>query len=114
MRRGTVRHVDRMLIVTEPYFRSLETAGRLAALGKESGIPHLAVLANKVRTGPEEEAIRDFCSRHDLEIAALIPFDSEVTRADNAGLSLLDVAPDCAAARAIVELSQQLSALEVA
>lgn len=114
MRRGTVRHVDRMLIVTEPYFRSLETVGRLAALGKESGIPHLAVLANKVRTSQEEEAIRDFCSRHDLEIAALIPFDPEVTRADNAGLSLLDVAPDCAAARAIVELSQQLSALEVA
>lgn len=114
MRRGTVRHVDRMLIVTEPYFRSLETAARLGALARESGIPRLGVVANKVRTSQEEDAIRDFCLRHDLEVSALIPFDPEVTRADNAGLSLLDVAPGCSAAVAILDLSQSLSALEVA
>jgi len=59
MRRGTVRHVDTMLIVTEPYFRSLETAARLAELGREIGIQRVAAVANKVRTEEEEAAVRD-------------------------------------------------------
>ena len=105
MRRGTVRHVDSMLIVTEPYFRSLETAARLAELGREIGIVHVRAIANKVRSEEEEAAVRDFCSRHGIEVAALIRFDPEVTRVDLAGKSLLDMAPDSSAARSIRELA---------
>ena len=108
MRRGTVRHVDTMLIVTEPYFRSLETAARLAELGREIGISRVAAVANKVRTQDEEEAVRDFCIRHGIELAQVIRFDSEVTRVDNAGSSLLDLAPDSAAAASIRQLATNL------
>ncbi|GAC1616708.1 MAG: hypothetical protein NVS9B1_26350 [Candidatus Dormibacteraceae bacterium] len=105
MRRGTVRHVDSMLIVTEPYFRSLETAARLAELGHEIGIPHVRAIANKVRSEEEETAVRDFCRRHGIEVAALIRFDPEVTRVDLAGCSLLDLAPDSTTARSIRQLA---------
>lgn len=108
MRRGTVRHVDTLLIVTEPYFRSLETAARLAELGHEIGIPRVAAVANKVRTDAEESAVRDFCARHGIELAQVIYFDTEVTRVDNAGLSLLDLAPDSRAANSIRELASSL------
>ncbi len=108
MRRGTVRHVDTMLIVTEPYFRSLETAARLAVLGHEIGIRRVAAVANKVRTQEEEAAVRDFCSRHQIELAQVIHFDPEVTRVDNAGLSLLDLAPDSGAARSIRQIATNL------
>ena len=109
MRRGTVRHVDTMLIVTEPYFRSLETAGRLADLGREIGIPRGAAVANKVRSPEEEAAVREYCGRHGLEVAALIPFDPEVTRVDNAGLALVDAAPAAVAARHIAQLAQEVA-----
>lgn len=108
MRRGTVRHVDTMLIVTEPYFRSLETAARLAELGREIGIHRVAAVANKVRTEEEETAVRDFCARHGIELAQLIHFDPEVTRVDNAGGSLLDLAPDSPAAQSIRQLATNL------
>lgn len=109
MRRGTVRHVDTMLVVTEPYFRSLETSGRLARFGREFGLPRIVAIANKVRSAEEEEAIRDYCMRHDIELGALIPFDPQVTRADNAGLALLDAAPESDAVRAIESIATSLA-----
>ncbi len=115
MRRGTVRHVDTMLVVTEPYFRSLETSGRLAALGRELGLRRIVAIANKVRSSEEATAIREYCARHDLELGALIPFDPQVTRADNAGLALLDVAPQSEAVRRIQALARSLNgSMEVA
>jgi len=115
MRRGTVRHVDTMLVVTEPYFRSLETSGRLAALGRELGLRRIIAIANKVRSSEEATAIREYCARHDLELGALIPFDPQVTRADNAGLALLDVAPQSEAVQMIQAVARSLNvSVEVA
>jgi homoserine kinase len=37
MSRGTVRHADTVLIVLKPYYRSLETAGRMAPLARGLG-----------------------------------------------------------------------------
>ncbi|MBA2454543.1 MAG: hypothetical protein H0V47_15340, partial [Chloroflexia bacterium] len=39
--RGTVRDVEKLLIVTEPYFRSLETLGRTVPLARELGLADL-------------------------------------------------------------------------
>ncbi|HXI17841.1 MAG TPA: hypothetical protein VNM48_15880, partial [Chloroflexota bacterium] len=36
--RGTLRHVDTLLIVAEPYFRALETAGRTVKLARDLAI----------------------------------------------------------------------------
>jgi len=36
--RGTTRNTDTLLVVAEPYYKSLETAARVAALGRELGI----------------------------------------------------------------------------
>ncbi len=113
MRRGTVKHVELLMIVTEPYFRSLETTGRLAELAAEMDIPRVAAVANKVRNKEEELAIRDYCRRRSVELLDVIPFDPEVTRADNAGSSLLDVAPTSEAAQRICALAASLDHVEV-
>src|ERR671936_342867 len=68
--RGTARHVDTMLIVAEPYFKSLETARRSFALARDLGIDALHLVANKVRAASEEAAIRDFATRHGLPVLA--------------------------------------------
>jgi CO dehydrogenase maturation factor len=108
MRRGTVRHVETLLIVTEPYFRSLETAARFAELAAEMEIPKVAAVANQVRSPEEAAGIRDFCAHHGLEVMATVPLDPEVIRVDNLGLALMDAAPDCPAAVRLGELAATL------
>lgn len=108
MTRGTVRTSDAVLLVTEPYFRSLETTGRLAPLARELDIPHVWAIANKVRTASDEAAIREYCTRHGVELLAVVPFDPRVTEADNAGVAVLDHAPDAPAVLAASELAQTL------
>ena len=108
MTRGTVKTSDAVILVTEPYFRSLETTGRLAPLARELGIPHIWAVANKVRTAADEAAIREYCDRHNIELLAVVPFDTRVTEADNAGVAVLDHAPDGPAVAAVAALATGL------
>jgi len=108
MTRGTVRTSDAVLLVTEPYFRSLETTGRLAPLARDLGIPHIWAVANKVRSAQDEAAVREYLSRHGIELLGVVPFDERVTEADNAGRAVLDDAPDGPAVLAIAELARLL------
>ena len=90
MSRGTVRHVDALLVVLEPYYRSMETAGRTVPLARGLGIPHIYGIANKLRSPQDEEAIRAYCRNHELQLIAAIPFDENVTEADRTGRAVID------------------------
>lgn len=106
--RGTVRHVDALLVVTEPYYRALETARRTVPLARGLGINHIYAVANKIRTPEDEQAVKDFCAHHDLEIIATIPFDSNATQADLRGQSLLDFNPDAPLVNEVTKLAATL------
>lgn len=88
--RGTARHADVLVMVTEPYYRSLETISRLARLAAELEIPVVTVLANKVRSDEDEEAVRDHCDRHGLALCGAIRWDDDVIDADVHGRPVLD------------------------
>jgi CO dehydrogenase maturation factor len=111
--RGTVRHADVLLLVSEPYFRSLETIRRLAALAAELSIPHVAVVANKLRSADDAAAIGAFCERHGLSCWSEVPFNDEVVKADLAAVPLLDVAPESGAVSAIAALATRLGEVEL-
>ncbi len=106
--RGTVRHVDVMLIVTEPYYRSLETARRTLPLARALGINHIYAVVNKYRSAEDEKAVTDFCRTNDLEIIAKIPFDSEVTQADLEVKSLYDFNPKSLVVKEVEKLAETL------
>jgi len=106
--RGTVRHVDVMLIVTEPYYRSLETARRTLPLARALGINHIYAVVNKYRSAEDEKAVTDFCRTNDLEIIAKIPFDSEVTQADLEGKSLYDFNSESSVVKEVEKLAETL------
>ncbi len=106
--RGTVRHVDVLLIVTEPYYRSLETARRTLPLARGLGINHIYAVVNKYRTEEDEKAVTEFCENNDLEIIAKIPFDNNVTQADLEGKSLFDFNPESPAVKAVEKLAAEL------
>lgn len=105
MRRGTVRHVDVLLVVAEPYYRSLEAAGRIIRLAREMEIPEILAVANKVRNDEEEQAIRSYLEGLDVPVIAVIPHDENVTQADLRDRALLDAYPDAPAVTAIDRLT---------
>ncbi len=108
--RGTARHADVLLLVAEPYYRSLETVRRLAVLARELAIPRIAVVANKVRTALDEDGLREFCDRHALDCVAVIPWSDAVIDADGRNSRVLDDAPQDPAVLAIAGFAQRLLA----
>ena len=106
--RGTVRNTDALLVVTEPYYRSLETTGRIVPLAHELGLERVWVVANKVRDEREEAAVREYCARHQFDLVGVIPFDERVTEADRQGRALIDHAPTAPAVEAVEGLADHL------
>ncbi len=109
--RGTPRHVDVLLAVVEPYYRSLETGRRVGDLSRELGVPSVRAVANKVRNEADREAIREFCDRHDLPIAAWVPFDETMIRAERSGLAPIDHDADAPGVTEIRRLAADLMSL---
>jgi CO dehydrogenase maturation factor len=108
--RGTARDVDVLLVVVEPYYKSLETGRRTRDLAAELDIPEVRVVANKVRDDHDREAIEEFCEDNDLEITTVVPFDDAVRRADQERTAPYDHDPESPAVRAVRELSDDLLA----
>ncbi len=88
--RGTVRHADTVCLVAEPYYRSLETVRRMAALVAELPVGRVVVVANKVRSAGDQEAITEFCDRQAFELVGSIPWSEEVVAADRHGVPVVD------------------------
>ena len=110
--RGTTRHVDALLLVVEPYYRSYETARRMAALAAELPISRVAVIANKLRSPEDAQAIAEFCDRYDLNLDGELPFGTEVLDADRDGVPLLDYDPSGPVVAAVSKVADRLEALK--
>ncbi len=108
--RGTPRHMDTIVAVIEPYFKSLETGRKVYELATELGVPRVHVVANKVQTGEDADAIRAFCDRHGLRLLASIPYDDVFIAADREGRAPLDLAPH---SRGVDEIGRLAQLLEV-
>jgi CO dehydrogenase maturation factor len=108
LKRGTPSHTDALVVVAEPYFRSLETALRTAEMGQELGIPRVGIVANKIRDERDEGWARQVFEPRGYEILGTVPFDQAVTAADRAPGALLDVAPESMAVQAVAALADRL------
>jgi CO dehydrogenase maturation factor len=106
--RGTARHVDVLLVVGEPYFKSLETVQRSVSLARDLGLGAIHMVANKLRNGRDEETVREFAARHGLELAAMVPFDDAIAEADSRGVAPIEHRPDAPAIAAIRRLAETL------
>ena len=101
MKRGTSKHVDKMYTVLEPYYRSLEAAGRFAEMARQLGIKSVEAIANKVRNEDEADAIRTYCEKINLPIAIMVPYDQKVQEADLLGVSIVDLDKNAKVVKAI-------------
>ena len=107
--RGTARYADALYAVVEPYYKSLETGRRMAALAKDLGLERVALIANKIRDENELAAVREFAAQHELDVAAVVPYDDSLPEAERAQKAPLDFAPDAPAIGAISEFARAVA-----
>ncbi len=110
LKRGTIRKVDDLLAVIEPYYRSLETGSRVQRLASELGVPRIFAVANKVRDSADAEALTDYCQRHNLDLIATVPYDEAFLEADRQRRSAMDYRADSPGVTAIKNLAEKLEA----
>jgi CO dehydrogenase maturation factor len=108
LRRGTAKYADVLVAVVEPYYKSLETGRRMAALARELGIDRVVIVANKIRDDRELEAVREFAESNDLEVVGALPFDDGMQAAERAGVSPLDHDPEMPFVKAVDEITDGL------
>jgi CO dehydrogenase maturation factor len=108
--RGTGKHVSQFLTVVEPYYRSMETARRVADLAMELGIAEVGAVLNKVRNDVDREAVASFCAAHHMTIVGEIPYDPGLADAERAGQPPLDYGPASASVAAMRRLAANLVA----
>lgn len=78
--RGTAQGVDRLVIVVEPGRRSLETAAKVRELTRDIGLQKVAAVGSKVRTGQQEQFLKD--NLDGIPLIGILPFSEEIATAD--------------------------------
>ena len=86
--RATSQSIDRMVIVVEPGLRSIKTAERIIAMGKELGIRHFGLVGNKIQTMEQGEWIVK--QLPDQQIHGMISYHDSIRDADLFHKPLID------------------------
>jgi len=87
---ASVTGVDLTLVVTEPTLSGIHDLERIAGLGKHFG-SKMSVCINKCDINTDMmEKIESWCSREGIAVAGKIPFDPIVTKAQIAGVSVIE------------------------
>lgn len=82
--RGTAEGVDEMLVVVEPGWASVQTAGRVARLAADLGIRRVRALGNKLATD-EERRFLDESLPGTVELLGVLPLDRALEQDARAG-----------------------------
>lgn len=98
--------IDIALVIAEPTEKSLDVAERARDLAIDKQVGRVVVVASKVATESDLDAITDRFPG--LDVVA-VPEDRAVMRADREGVALLDHAPDAAAVTALQRLADLLA-----
>ncbi len=105
---GTLRYIDHLLVVVEPYAKAIETARRTVRLAQELGIARTSLLASKVRDDTELALLDSLHAELRVELIGVVPYDDAARLADRSGMPPIEVAPDCATVQAVYELATAL------
>ena len=105
---GTLEHIDLLLVVVQPTYKTMLTADRTCDLARQLGIAEVAFVANRVRRDADVEQLRAFAARHHADLVATIPEDEAVRRADAEARCVLDVAPGSPVVDALGRLADTL------
>ena len=69
---GTLKNVDHLLVVVEPYAKAIETARRTAFLARELGIAKVHLVGSKVRDATDQALIDGVATECGLDFKAVL------------------------------------------
>ncbi len=102
---ASITGADQLVVVTEPSVSGVHDLGRVLDLASRLSVP-AAVIVNRWDVHPEgADEIRKMCESREVELMARIPYDPDVTRAQVAGVPVVEYR-DGAAARAMREIAE--------
>lgn len=81
--RGTIRAVDRLLLVVEPGRRSVETALRIKSLAGDLGLEQVSAIGNKIQSGADEAFLKKVLNS--IEFVGFVPYDERLKKAEMTG-----------------------------
>ena len=105
---GTLAHADALIVMIEPFHKSMVSGRSVAMLAEELGIPRRYVVANKIRREEDLGPVADFCDWTGLELLATVPWDTQLQDAERQGLAPIDFCPDAPGVVASRELAAAL------
>jgi len=108
MGRGTAKHVDILLTVTDLSLKSMETARKIHSLAAEAGVPRVFIVGNKVANLEEAKLIKRFAADNNLLLIGMIPYDEHILRADMQGETPLEYARDSNGVAMIRKMGKKL------
>ncbi|HUX97915.1 MAG TPA: P-loop NTPase [Candidatus Deferrimicrobium sp.] len=109
--RGTLSHIDAMVIIIEPGRRSSDLAERIKDLALELKVPRLFIIGNKIATSDEEEFVENIAKSMEVELIGKIPYDNNLRAADLSGKAPIDFAPESIAIKEIEKIEKKLLTL---
>lgn len=92
--RGTTKNVNKLIIITEPGMRSVETAQHIKKLAEDLGVKEITSILNKVTNDDEIRQIRSKLNELKLPLIGTIPYARALMTADLKGISPLDMDAD--------------------
>jgi MinD superfamily P-loop ATPase len=105
---SSLSNVDLALIVTEPSLSGIHDLERVLAVCQHFGVTALVCINKHDLDGDATERIRHYCRRAGVEVAAMIPFDPEVTEAVVQGVPPVEFS-DGPAARSMAKLWEDVA-----
>jgi CO dehydrogenase maturation factor len=85
MGRGTARHMDVMLAVTDANIKSLETAKYIHKLASDAGMKRVRLVGNKIANAEQRKIVEGYAAHNNLSIACLIPYDQTIAESEIRG-----------------------------
>ncbi len=102
---ASITGADQLLVVTEPSMSGVHDLGRVLDLADKLSVP-AAVIVNRWDVHPEgADEIRTMCGKRGVELMSSIPYDPDVTRAQVAGVPVVEYR-DGAAAQAMRDIAE--------
>ena len=85
--RGTLPHVDTMLLVSDSSRRGVQAVARIADMIKEMNLNpgEMGLIVNRAPNGVLDDGVKDEIEKHGLKLIGVLPQDEEVYRCDCAG-----------------------------
>lgn len=106
---GWAKYAETVCMVVEPTVKSLRTAKRLMSLSEATWAPeNILLVVNKADRDADAALVSEWLG---LPVAASVPHDPGVARADRRGAAPLDAAPDGPFVAAVDDLVSQIECL---